>query len=140
MSWLYQGQPFDPQLANEYYGFIYLITNLKTGQKYIGRKFFTKAGTYQKKGKKRKIRKESDWKDYWSSCEELIADVAKYGQKNFTREIVRLCKGLGECKYQETQAQFLSSTSVLTEKLPSGLPAYYNANICVKYTRRNIGL
>ena len=35
--WTYDGEDFD---VNEYFGFIYIITNNLTGKKYLGRKFF----------------------------------------------------------------------------------------------------
>lgn len=135
--WSYNGLPYtDP---DKWFGFIYLIENIATGQKYIGRKFFTMAGTKQVKGKKKKIRKSSGWEDYWGSGERLLKDVEKLGKDAFTRKIIRLCKTKGECKYQETKILF--EYNVLEEKLADGItPAFYNDNIMMKYTRRNIGL
>ena len=37
MQWTYEGKVID-QIPDEYEGFVYLITNLKTGQKYVGKK------------------------------------------------------------------------------------------------------
>ncbi len=37
MLWTYQNQPVD-EIPEGYIGFVYLITNLKTGQNYIGKK------------------------------------------------------------------------------------------------------
>jgi hypothetical protein len=48
--WLYEDKEFEH--SGEWYGFIYLIENLKNGRKYIGRKYLTKAGTKTIKGKK----------------------------------------------------------------------------------------
>lgn len=137
MDWLYNGKSITDEEVEGYYGFIYEITNNLNGRKYIGRKFFTKSKTKQVKGKKKKLRVESDWKDYWSSCEELLNDIETHGKENFTREVLRLCKTLGECKYQETKIQF--AKNVLEERLDNGEWAWYNGNILVKYTRRNIG-
>lgn len=99
--WLYEEQEFTDQ--QDYYGFIYLITNLTNNRKYIGRKYFTKSKTRQVKGKKRRSRITSDWSDYWGSNTELQNDVAQLGQDNFTRKIVRLCKTRVECSYYETK-------------------------------------
>ena len=45
MTWYYDGVPF--QESGTHFGFVYLIENLITGRKYIGRKYFSKAGTKQ---------------------------------------------------------------------------------------------
>ena len=37
MQWTYQGKDVD-KISDEYEGFVYLITNKTTGQKYIGKK------------------------------------------------------------------------------------------------------
>ena len=115
-----------------YYGFIYVIENLVDNKLYIGRKYFTKAGTRQVKGKKRKTRKESDWKDYYGSSPRLLEDIEKLGKEKFRRTVVRLCKTRGETNYWEAKLQFAN------EVLESD--KYYNDNILVKFTRRNIGL
>ena len=49
--------------------FVYRIINLQNGREYIGRKYFWKFRT--PKGKKRKVKSESDWKKYYGSCPEL---------------------------------------------------------------------
>lgn len=127
--WLYENKQFEGYAG--YYGFVYLITNTINGKKYVGRKYFTKAGTRQVKGKKKKTRKESDWLDYYGSSPRLLEDIEKYGKENFTREILRLCKTRGECNYWEVKLQF--EYKVLESE------DYYNDNIAVKFTRRNIG-
>lgn len=135
MTWLYEDTEFtDP---GNHYGFVYCITNLVNGRKYVGRKFFTKASTRQKNKKIKKVRVESDWLDYYGSSDELLRDIETYGKENFKREILRLCKTLGETKYWETKLQF--QLNVLEERFEDGTFAYYNSNIVMKYTRKNIG-
>ena len=98
MQWTYKGEAID-SIPDEYEGFVYLITNKTTGQKYVGKKL-TKFKTTKPplKGKKNKRRgtKESDWKTYYGSSDRLNADVAALGEDKFTREILYLCKGRGE--------------------------------------------
>jgi hypothetical protein len=108
MQWTYEGNPIDT-IPDEYEGFVYLITNLTTGQKYIGKKLAKfKTTKPPLKGKKNKRRgyKESDWRDYWGSSDRLNADVEALGPENFTREILYLCKGRGEMSYIEAREQF----------------------------------
>ena len=38
--WTYLGKTFESEDINEYYGFIYRITNTVNGHDYVGRKYF----------------------------------------------------------------------------------------------------
>jgi len=137
-DWLYEEKVFTD--SKKYYGFIYEITNNTTSQKYIGRKYFTSAKTKQPlKGRvnKRRSRVESDWKEYWGSSSNLLLDIEKLGKNNFTRKIIRLCKTRGEVNYWE--AKILFERDVLNAKLLDGRNEYYNENIMMKFTRKNIG-
>jgi len=139
MTWLFEEKIFDD--PEQYYGFVYEITNEANGKKYIGRKYFTRAKTLPPlKGKvrKRRSRIDSDWRTYWGSSEILKEEIKNYGEENFTRRILRLCKTKGETNYWEAKLQF--EFDVLNAKLPNGEPAYYNENIMMKFTRRNIGI
>ena len=108
MSWTYKGKKIT-KIPEEYEGFVYLITNKKTGQKYIGKKlakFKTTKPPLKGKKNKRRGTKESDWRTYWGSSDRLNADVAALGEDKFTREILYLCKGRGEMSYIEAREQF----------------------------------
>ncbi len=85
-----------------YWGFVYLIYNTVEDRAYLGKKFFTKAGTKQINGRKKRIRKESDWKTYHGSSTALQEDIEVYGYECFTREILHLCKTKAECTYWES--------------------------------------
>ena len=100
MTWYYDGVPFEDDGTS--FGFVYLIENLTNNRKYIGRKYFTTSGTKQVNGKKRKIRKPSDWSTYYGSNEALKAEVAELGPHNFRRTILHLCKTKSEAAYWET--------------------------------------
>lgn len=114
MSWTYQGVTIN-ELPEDCVGFVYLITNLVTGRKYIGKKLakFAKT-TYKtvklKNGtkKKKKIRSkiDSDWQTYYGSNDQLNKDLAQLGTENFTREILQYCKSKAECSYVEAKLQF----------------------------------
>ena len=108
MSWLYQNQTVE-EIPEGYIGFVYLITNLQTGQKYIGKKLAQFKRTKPPlKGKKLKRRSvvESDWRDYWGSSDRLNADVQQLGPENFTREILYYCTSKAEMSYIEAREQF----------------------------------
>jgi hypothetical protein len=108
MTWTYQKQTIE-NIPEGCIGFVYLITNLKTGQKYIGKKLAQFKRTKPPlKGKKLKRRStvESDWREYWGSSERLQADVAALGPENFTREILYFCTSKAEMSYIEAREQF----------------------------------
>ena len=112
MKWKYKGREYNPPkdfTPSDLYGFVYCITNRATNKKYIGKKFFWKAKTLpitKTRKRRKKLKVESDWRDYWGSNKHLQEDVEKCGQDMFYREILHLCKTKGECAYMETKEQF----------------------------------
>jgi hypothetical protein len=116
MTWYYKGEPVE-EIDEKYTGFVYLITNLVTDKKYIGKKLskFSKTNTRTvtlKNGtkKKKKIRSkiESDWKTYWSSSKEVIDDVKTLGEDKFKREILMFCLSKGTASYFEAKFQMIN--------------------------------
>ena len=91
------------------YGFIYLITNLENGKKYIGKKQ-CKAVLKRRplKGKKNKRHQEieTDWREYTSSSRELNEDIDRIGKDNFRFEIVKFCDSKWSLAYEEAKIQF----------------------------------
>jgi hypothetical protein len=122
--WVYNGSVVDSELLDNYLGFVYNITNLTDNRQYIGKKLLKRTKTKTVKGKKKRTLVESDWKEYYGSNKELIADVEKLGPYNFKREILRLCTTKGECNYFEAKYQFENDV-LLSEK-------WYNSWIMVK--------
>ena len=110
--WMYEGRPYEPPkdfTPDDIYGFVYCITNRATNKKYVGKKFFWKAKTLpitKTRKRRKRLKVESDWKDYWGSNKHLVEDVNKQGKDMFYREILHLCKTKGECAYMETKEQF----------------------------------
>jgi len=120
MTWYHHNTPAEitSEQTEGYFGFVYLITHIKTGQRYVGKKFFTKSKTKQVKGKKKKIRVASDWETYWGSNTKLQEDVKLNGEEEYTREVLHLCKNRSECSYWETYEIF-NRHALMTE-------SYYN--------------
>jgi hypothetical protein len=131
--WIYNEKPFESDDILDYFGFVYLIDCDTTGRKYIGRKYFWSFRT--PKGKSRKVKSESDWKNYYGSCPELKEDIEKYGRESFGRTILSLHKTKGKTNFEETRQLF--TNGVLTEALDRGTPAFYNSNILNRYFRKD---
>ena len=132
MTWLFEGALIET-LPEDCVGFVYLITNLLSGRKYIGKKLakFSKT-TYRvvklkngtKKRKKIKSKIDSDWLTYYGSNDELNKDIQTLGQENFKREILYYCNSKAQCSYIEAREQFRHQV------LESD--AYYNGQISVR--------
>ena len=131
--WTYQGTTFTSADINDFFGFVYRITNLQSGKQYIGRKYFTQRR--KPRGGKRRVTSESDWKKYYGSSDELKADRKLLGDNLFKREIISLHKTPGKVNYEETRQLFIHN--VLIEERSDGTPAYYNSNILGRYMRKD---
>jgi len=91
------------------FGFIYNITNNINKKQYIGKKqCVSKIRRNPLKGKKRKRIdfKESDWKSYTGSSNELNEDIQKHGKENFTFTILKYCNSKWELAYYEAKLHF----------------------------------
>jgi hypothetical protein len=132
MTWLFENAPVEA-LPEDCVGYVYLITNLVNGRKYIGKKLakFSKT-TYKvvklKNGnkKKKKIRSkiDSDWQTYYGSNDELNKDLATLGSENFRREILYYCNSKAQCSYIEAREQFRHQVLESDD--------YYNGQISVR--------
>lgn len=105
MTWYYNNIPVD-EIDDKYEAFVYLITNLTNNKRYIGLKLTKFSKTKQVKGKKKKIKVESDWRDYWSSSEQLQDEVRDIGADKFRRDILYFCLNRGTANYLEAREQF----------------------------------
>ena len=130
-SWKYNGKDVIFSDVSNYFGFVYEITNLVDGRKYIGRKYLW---SFRKlKGSKRKKKIPSNWKTYWGSCNELKDDIKKLGKNNFKREILMFYVSKSGVNYNEVKLLF--DNDVLNKKDKDGNYVYYNSNISGRYFR-----
>lgn len=115
------------------YGFIYIITNLQTNRKYIGKKQMVSKRTRPPlKGKKRKRIEfvESDWRTYVSSSNEMVNDMQKIGKENFKFEILRFCDNKSQLAYYEAKEQFDKEVLIKED--------YYNSMINLRINKVKI--
>jgi len=131
--WLFEGREFQESDIADNIGYVYMITNLTDGRRYIGKKLFYFSKTRQVKGRKKRTKILSDWPTYWSSSPELQADVERLGAANFRRDILYLCKTKGTLSYIEAREQF--SFRVLEQP-----EAWYNGIIQCRIHRSHVKL
>jgi len=106
--WYYNNEEFT-ETPEQYQGFVYEITELRTGKKYIGKKNFWRPKILPKNSKRSrrvKTKVESDWRSYYGSNVELQRLVEESGSDGYKRVILRLCKSKGELSYYEAKLQF----------------------------------
>ena len=127
--WLYNDKVFESEDINDYYGFCYLLTDLENGKQYIGRKYFY--SVRKKKGIRKKVRSESDWKSYYSSSKKVKQMVLESGHNRFKREILSLYLKKGQVNYNESKLLF--QHNVLEARDENGEKLYYNDNIMNRY-------
>jgi hypothetical protein len=139
-KWLHS-EEFDPQ---DYFGFVYKITNLTNSKFYIGKKYFyhtsnVKLGkkelaalpvTRGRKSTTKQVIKESDWKSYWGSSKELQQDVKELGAEMFECIILKLCKDKKELTYYELHYQCTNECLLSYDS--------YNDNILGKFFRKDL--
>ena len=114
-------------------GFVYEISNLHNGKKYIGKKlarFRRSRKPLKGRVNKRRYTVPSDWQDYWGSSNALLEDIAKIGKDKFRREILFYCQNRAECNYIEAREQF--ARKVLESD------RYYNGHMRVRVHKQII--
>ena len=104
--WLYEGKEITEEEIGDHIGFVYMITNTTNNKKYIGKKLFKSTRTKLIKGKRKKVKLDSDWQTYYGSNAILKEEVKTLGGHLFNREILKLCKSKGEASYYEAKYQF----------------------------------
>ena len=133
--WTFENKIFEPEPEEikPFAGFVYLITEVNTNMKYVGKKLLWR--TIKRaplKGKKRKRIEvvQSDWKTYYGSSDKVKQLLEDNGKDSFKREILRFCKTKGEMSYYETKEQF--DREVLLN------PEYYNGIINCRINHNHV--
>ena len=129
--WLYNNKEFDytEEQLKPYQGFVYCITEVSTGMKYIGKKFFWAKKRRIVKGKKKGYLAESDWKQYYGS-NVTIKEKVEQNPDDYRREILRLCATKGECSYFEAKLQFENDVLIRDD--------YYNGIINCRINQTSV--
>jgi len=123
MDWLYKDKIFETPEKNSFEGFVYIIENLTNNKLYIGKKHFWSRRKNKKTG--RRETKESDWRDYYGSSDELKKDIDALGKEMFKRTILHLCIYKKQMTFLEEKEQWDRNVLMCDN--------YYNTNIGGRY-------
>jgi len=116
------GKPFEVNLDK--FGFVYIITNTKSGKAYVGCKQYFLG----------KAKKKMKWETYMSSSKYLKADIKKIGKKHFTFEVIAEYINKRSLRYYE--AHYQMKWDVLTSVIEgTDEPAFYNSYVGGKFYR-----
>jgi len=132
--WFYKGKKIESidEMPDQTYGFIYEVLHLPTGRKYIGKKVLIFNRTLPPlKGtkRKRKVQKESDWKTYYGSHQEIKGLIKEGKQEEFSREILQFVPTKKLLTYFECKYLFIKEVLEHNE--------YINDNILAKFYRKD---
>ena len=124
-------------------GFVYKITNIKTGKFYIGkkslysnvRKKLTQKELAEHTGLGRKptkklVTSESNWVVYWGSNKGILQEIKEEGIDSFRKEILKFCFNKKQLTYWEVHYQCINEV-LLTDKS-------YNDNVLAKFFRKDL--
>lgn len=151
-SWWYDGKIVTDisDMPDGTYGFIYQTTHTPTGRKYIGKKvlFFERNVKIGKKESlllkeerkakgiggrvpmKKKVVKESDWKEYYGSHKEILDIIKSGGQFEFSRKILCFVPNKKLLTYYECKYLFINE--VLEDR-----NNFINDNILGKFYKKD---
>jgi hypothetical protein len=142
--WLYKNKEIKElsDMPGDNFGFIYEVTHLPTGRKYLGKKQLisvTKKAlgkkelaliTDKRASKSKIVRKESDWKTYYGSHSEIKQLIKEQKQSEFSREILIFTSNKKLHTYYENKFLFIKGVIEPDSN-------YINDNIEGRYFRKD---
>jgi hypothetical protein len=142
--WLYKNKEIKElsDMPEDIFGFIYEVTHLPTGRKYLGKKQLisvTKKALGKKElaliidkraSKSKIVRKESDWKTYYGSHSEIKGLIKESKQSEFSREILIFTPNKKLHTYYENKFLFIKGVIEPDSN-------YINDNIEGRYFRKD---
>jgi len=142
--WLYQDKEVKEltDMPENTFGFIYEVTHLPTGRKYLGRKQLISIQrkalgkkelallTDKRASKKKTVTKETDWKTYYGSHPEIKQMIKDKKESEFTREILIFVPTKKQLTYYEDK--YLYTKGVIE---PGSI--YFNDNISGRFFKKD---
>ena len=142
--WLYQNKEINEltDMPENTFGFIYEVTHLPTGRKYLGRKQLISVQkkalgkrelallTDKRASKKKTVTKETDWKTYYGSHPEIKQMIKDKKQSEFSREILIFVSSKKQLTYYEDKYLYMKGV------IEPG-STYFNDNISGRFFKKD---
>ena len=142
--WLYKEQEVKEltDMPENTFGFIYEVTHLPTGRKYLGRKQLISIQrkalgkkelallTDKRASKKKTVTKETDWKTYYGSHPEIKQMIKDKKQSEFSREILTFVSSKKQLTYYEDKYLYMKGV------IEPG-STYFNDNISGRFFKKD---
>lgn len=142
--WLYQDKEIKEltDMPENTFGFIYEVTHVPTGRKYLGRKQLISIQrkalgkrelallTDKRASKKKTVTKETDWKTYYGSHPEIKQMIKDKKQSEFTREILTFVSSKKQLTYYEDKYLYMKGV------IEPG-STYFNDNISGRFFKKD---
>lgn len=133
--WIYKNNPVNSleDMPKDVVGFVYEITHNPSNKKYIGKKILhhnKKLPPLKGKKRVRRIIKESDWKTYYGSNDEIKSMIKEGKSDEFKREILEYAVTKRQLSYLETKQLFKNDVLERDD--------YFNSNILGKFYKGHI--
>jgi hypothetical protein len=107
--------------TSKWFGFIYKVTFILTGEVYLGKKAFHRASKWGN------VKGQSNWRVYTSSSDHINDLLKEYPDECFLFEVVMLCKTKGIMSHAESN--ILHKVDALTDVDEFGYRYYLNGRI-----------
>jgi hypothetical protein len=142
--WLYKDKQINQltDMPENSFGFIYEVTHIPTGRKYLGKKQLVSVTkkplgkkelaliTDKRASKSKIVKKESDWKTYYGSHSEIKSLIKEHKQSEFSREIIMFTPNKKLHTYYENKFLFIRGVIEPNSN-------YINDNIEGRYFRKD---
>jgi hypothetical protein len=133
--WIHKNKPVDSleDMPKGAIGFIYEITHIPSDKKYIGKKILhhnKKLPPLKGKKRARRVIKESDWKTYYGSNDEIKSMIKEGKQSEFTRKILIFATSKKQLSYLEAKEQFKRGVLERDD--------YFNTNILGRFYSKDV--
>lgn len=142
--WLYKNEEVKElvDMPENTFGFIYEVTHIESGKKYLGRKQLISVQrkalgkrelaliTDKRSSKKKTVIKETDWKTYYGSHPEIKQMIKDGKALEFTREILIFVSTKKQLTYYEDKCLYMN------EVIEPG-SIYYNDNISGRFFKKD---
>jgi len=143
-TWIYKGKVITEisDMPENTFGFIYEVTHLPTGKKYLGKKQLMSVTnkalgkkelaliTDKRLSKKKQVIKESDWKIYYGSQSEIKQLIKDGNKEDFKREILMFVPNKKLLTYYEDKYLYIN------EVIEKG-DTYFNDNISGRFFKKD---